>query len=62
MITREIVEAELEKIDDEYMAELYDLIQQFVQVRQGGEKLTLMAKLRAIQIDGPDDFAANLDI
>jgi hypothetical protein len=61
MTIREVLEAELEKIDDAYLEELYEIIQRFVQTRQSGKKQTLMHKLRSIQIDGPSDFAANLD-
>ena len=61
MTMREVIEAELDKIDDAYLGELYEIIQQFAQTRQTGKKQTLMSKLRAIQIDGPADLAANLD-
>lgn len=61
MTTREAIEAELQKIDDAYLEELYKLIQQFTQDRQTGRKQTLMQKLRLVQIDGPTDFAANID-
>ena len=61
MTMREVIEAELDKIDDAYLEELYALIQQFAETRQPGKKQTLMNKLRSIQIDGPSDLAANLD-
>jgi hypothetical protein len=62
MTTREIIAVELQKVDDAYLEELYEIIQQFAQSRQTGKKQTLMSKLRAIQIDGPADLATNLDI
>ena len=58
---REMIEAELKKVDDAYLEELYAVIQRFVQTRQSGKKQTLMHKLHSIQIDGPSDFASNLD-
>jgi hypothetical protein len=61
MTIREIIEAELDKIDDDYLAELYEVIQQFAQSRQPTKKPTLMHKLRSIQIDGPPDLATNLN-
>lgn len=61
MTTREIIEVELQKIDDAYLEELYEIIYRFVQSRQTGKKQTLMRKLQAIQIDGPADLATNLD-
>ncbi len=61
MTTRESIAVELQKIDDAYLEELYEIIQQFAQNRQSRKKPTLMHKLRAIQIDGPADLATNLD-
>jgi hypothetical protein len=61
MTIREIIDAELDKIDDAYLAELYEVIQQFAQSRQPTKKPTLMYKLRSIQIDGPLDLATNLN-
>lgn len=57
----ENIEAELNKIDDVYLEELDELIQQFAQSRQPIKKPTLMHKLRSVQIDGPLDLAVNLD-
>lgn len=62
MTTRESIAVELQKIDDAYLEELYEIIQQFAHNRQSRKKQTLMYKLRAIQIDGPADLATNLDI
>ncbi len=61
MTIREIIEAELDKMDDAYLAELYEIIQQFAQSRQPMKKPTLLYKLRSIQIDGPLDLATNLN-
>jgi len=48
MTIREIIDAELDKMDDAYLAELYEIIQQFSQSRQPTKKPTLMDKLRSI--------------
>lgn len=55
------IEAKPDKIDDAYQEELYELIQQVAQRRQPMKKLTLMHKLRSVQIDGSLDLAVNLD-
>ena len=61
MTIREIIEAELDKMDYDYPAELYEIIQQFSQSRQPAKKPTLLYKLRSIQIDGPLDLVTNLN-
>lgn len=61
MTIREIIDAELDKMDDTYLAELYEIIQQFAQSRHPTQRPTLMHKLRSVQIDGPPDLATNLD-
>lgn len=62
MITKELIQVEIDNVDDEYLDELYDLIRRFAQEKQRGAKSTFMAKLKSIQIDAPEDFAANLDL
>lgn len=62
MITKELIQVEVDSIDDEYLDELYDLIKRFVQEKQRSGKPTFMAKLKGVQIDAPEDFAANLDL
>lgn len=37
MTIREIIDAELDKMDDAYLAELYAIIQQFAQSRQSAK-------------------------
>jgi hypothetical protein len=62
MITKDLIQVEVDSIDDEYLDELYDLIRRFTQEKQRGVKPTFMAKLKSVQIDAPEDFAANLDL
>jgi hypothetical protein len=61
MTTREMIEAELGRIPEERLGELYGLIRTFADTAAPASKPSLMSKLRAIQIEGPPDFAANLD-
>lgn len=60
MTMKEQIHAEIERMDEAQLDELYDLIKQFVQIRQETNKPSLMSKLKRIQIDAPEDFAANL--
>ncbi len=61
MTTRELIYAEIERVDDDQLDELYAVIKQFTQSKQAA-KPSLVEKLRRIQIDAPEDFAANLDL
>ncbi len=62
MTTKELIYAEIERIDEAQLDELYTVIKQFTQDRQPAVKSSLMAKLKRIQIDAPEDFAAHLDL
>ncbi len=62
MTTKELIYAEIERIDQEQLDKLYTVIKQFTQAQQPATKPSLMAKLKRIQIDAPEDFAANLDL
>lgn len=62
MTTRELIQAEIDNLDDADLKELYVLVQDFVQSRQKSKPQSLMAKLKAIKIEAPEDFAANLDL
>ena len=62
MATREEIKSEVEKVPDGRLDELYRVVRTFSQERSADGKQSLMAKLRSIQIDGPEDFAANLDL
>ncbi len=60
MTTKERIQAELEHLSEDDMAELLRVIQSRGQ-RGTGRKPGLMSRLRQVQIDAPADFAANLD-
>ncbi|HXF60313.1 MAG TPA: hypothetical protein VNK95_01775 [Caldilineaceae bacterium] len=61
MTTRESLHTEIDNLSDKYLDELYQLVRAFVQSKLSEEASTLMDRLKRIQIDGPEDFAANLD-
>ncbi len=60
MTTKEHIQAELKHLSEDDMAELLRVIQSRSQAG-AGRKPGLMSKLRQVQIDAPEDFAANLD-
>lgn len=62
MTTKELIHIEIERIPEEDLDKLYDIIKSFTRPIPKGDGRSLMSKLRSIQIDGPEDFAANLDL
>jgi hypothetical protein len=61
MTTKERIHAEIERVDEERLDELYDLIRSFVAAKAQAEP-GIMSKLKGIKIDAPADFATNLDL
>jgi hypothetical protein len=62
MATKELIKAEIDNLDDEYVDELYNVIKGFVETTSTMQKLSFMSRLRRIKIDAPEDFSANLDL
>jgi hypothetical protein len=60
MTTKERIQAELEHLSEEDMAELLRVIQSRGRAGEG-RKPGLLSRLRQAQIDAPEDFAASLD-
>ena len=63
MVTRELVQAELEHLNPNELSKVYQYIKQVAQGKTKTiRKKSLMASLSAIEIEGPQDFAANHDL
>jgi hypothetical protein len=62
MTIKESIQAEIEKLDETDLEELYHLILEFVDHRQRASKGNLLTNLTEISIDGPPDFAADHDL
>ncbi len=62
MTTKELIYGEIDQIEEVYLEDLHQIITLFIQSKQPQKKPGLMTKLRQIQIDAPEDFAANLDV
>jgi len=62
MTTRELIGAEIEKVPEDRLDELYDVVRSFTAPTASSSPRGIMAKLREVRIDGPPDFAANLDL
>ena len=62
MISKELIKAEIEKVPEERLDRLYSIVQEFARPRTANGGRSLMSKLRDISIDGPEDFAQNIDL
>lgn len=60
MTAKELIQAEIDDLSEEELKEVYRLVKEFT--RSKTNKLSLMARLRNIRIDAPEDFAANFDL
>ncbi|HKZ86440.1 MAG TPA: hypothetical protein VJ793_22655 [Anaerolineae bacterium] len=62
MITKELIQAEIDNMTGDDLQELYNLIKQFVWSKRQTKKPSLMSKLKSISIKAPADFAVNHDL
>lgn len=62
MVTKELIHAEIDRVSEEDLDELYNIIKVFTRPKPQDDGRSLMSKLRSIHIEGPEDFAANLDL
>ena len=61
MATREEIKSEIEKVPEERLEELYRVVRTFSREKNPGAKESFLMRLSRIQIEGPEDFAANFD-
>lgn len=57
---RELIDAEIDKVGDNNLDELYATIKQFVEAKVAPQA-SILARLKQIKIQAPEDFAQNLD-
>jgi DNA polymerase/3'-5' exonuclease PolX len=62
MTVKELIYTEIDKIGEESLDELYEIVQRFVQVKSNQHETGALSKLKRIKIQAPEDFAANLDL
>lgn len=62
MISKEAIKSEIENVPPERLEELYQIVKSFTVHKSSKSRQTFMARLREIQIDGPKDFAASIDL
>ncbi len=62
MVTKEIIKSEIERVPEDRLEELYEVVKIYSRTETENNGDTLFAKLRKISIDGPEDFSENLDL
>ena len=62
MVTKEEIKSEIEKVPDERLPELYQIVKRFARPEPATSKPTLMSKLRRVRISAPPDFSENIDL
>jgi len=62
MTTKELIQAEIDRMSEQRLEELYRLIKSFAQSKEPDQKPSLMSRLKEVQIEAPEDFAANFDL
>ena len=62
MTTKQLIQAEIDALGEEDLGELYEVVKRFAASKSEGNGSGILAKLRAVKIDAPPDFAANLDL
>jgi hypothetical protein len=62
MTLKELIYAEINKIEEDNLDELYKFVKQFANTKSTNKPKTgILNKLRQIKIQAPVDFAANID-
>jgi hypothetical protein len=60
MTVKDLIYAEIDKIGEENLDELYEVVQNFVHIKSNQHRTGALSKLRRIKIQAPEDFAAKL--
>jgi hypothetical protein len=60
--TKEEIKSEIEKVPEEHLTELYQIVRRFTQHRPRPSEPTLMSKLKRVRINAPPDFSENIDL
>lgn len=62
MTLKELIYEEINKLEEENLKELYEVVKRFTQIKLTQPKLGALAKLKRVKIQAPVDFTANLDL
>ncbi len=62
MTTKELINTEIEKLSEDELTKVYGVVKSLAESKASEQRPTLMSRLKRIQIEAPEDFAANLDL
>ena len=62
MVTKEIIKSEIERVPDDRLEELYEVVKNYSATATENNGCSLFSRLKSISIDGPEDFSENLDL
>ena len=62
MITKETIKSEVERVPEDRLAELYQVVKTFTESQPSSSKPSLMSKLKNVRISAPPDFSENIDL
>lgn len=62
MVTKEIIKSEIERVPEQCLEELYEVVKIYSRSGVTTNGGSLLSKLRKITIEGPEDFSANIDM
>jgi hypothetical protein len=62
MTTKERIQAEIDRLDQESLNQLYQLVKEFAASKAANQQPGIMAKLKSVRIEAPTDFSVNLDL
>jgi hypothetical protein len=62
MTTKKLIQAEIERLSEEDLEKLYNIIRDLRRSRSQVQGESILEKLQRIQFDGPEDLAANHDL
>ena len=62
MTLKELIYAEINKVEEDNLDELYEFVKQFANAKSTAKPKTgILSKLKRIKIQAPVDFATNID-
>jgi hypothetical protein len=62
MVTKEIIKSKLDRVPEERLEEVYEVIKSYSRPEIQSNGGSLLSKLKKIRIEGPEDFSENLDL
>jgi hypothetical protein len=62
MVTKEMIRSEIEQVPEDRLEELYEVVKLYSSPKARNNGTSFLSKLKRISIEGPEDFAANIDL